>query len=655
MSASLPLVKPCQDACFTGIFGVHGWNFDRVVKDMSRLSAALVAKTLLLSSALCLSTVARSQSQTLPAPVVLPLDVAGVSGVIAVEIDGVDMTEFVQIETGQIVIAAGAPLSPGRHEAIVYVLSGTSYSVFATYSFETDASTLPNAGVNTTVIATHEVGVRSVNGEIEEDFSSAGEVRVETLDESITAWVTYLATSRKELQLTGRAFDIGEYSIELRRSGAFLDILGRIGHQTLSYDTALISEITRRGVSVEVKNPSERLQFGVFGLKTSNALGADNILGIAKDDDRMFGAQVAVRPFWSSDIRLSLQTYEGKGIPQGGTLTAFGSGSSIGLDGSIANGRWRYGLNYARTETDFDGAGPLEPDTGDAVLASLDYDLLEGDDGRFLTLGFDYERVGVNFYSLANPILPAGGETFRITADYTADRLTLFGTLETTETNVQGNPSDQTDRVSKVALDGTWLFYGPQALSDATLNFGIAYDWIRRVETPMAAPPPEPWDSITLYAGLDKITDLGGWGVGYTFIDQEDGGPSNLDLRSHQFSGWIDRDLSQKLSFNASTTVGFFDDSSIGNYYRHDANLGILYDIDPGSWALSLDMGLAATDQAGVENGAYVASEIVWTFTSSADLVFNLGYYDGSFAKASTVDHDAIVGLLLRVRTNVLR
>ncbi len=653
MSATLIVSEPCRPS-LSGVPAVAVWGLDRVACGMTRVTAALAARAFMIGAALVggANGTARAQSA---GEVVLPLDLSAAGGAVAVEIDGVDMTDFVRIEGGQLIISAGAPLAPGRHQAIVYVLYGNSYDVFATYSFETTARGPSSRDAAVTVTANTEAGVQSLNGEAEGVFESGGQLSVETLDESVTAWVTYLATTSDEEQVNGHFADIAEYSIEIRRSGALLDLVGRIGHQTLTYDTALVSEITRRGISVEATGPTERLELGLFGLRTAQALGSGNILGIADGEDRMFGGHIAFRPFWSSDLRFSLQAYDGHGPAPGATDAGTGSGVSAALDGSAVEGRLRYGLTVARVDWDEDGPLPfVDETTSDAILASIDYDLLPGDSDRFLTLGFDYERVDEEYFSLANPGLPPGGETFRLTADYAAERLTLFGTLETTKTNIGGDPTDAVDRDSLIGIDGTWLFYGPGLLADATLTFGASYDWTRQIEAPLLQAP-EDWDALTLYVGLAKSGDALGWSVDYTYIDENDHSAFNFDLVSHEVNLWLDWTLNDRLSLNGSALLGFYDDAVIGRYHRHEGTLAVDYELDPGAWTLSLDMGVTDTSELGLEGGAYVAGELAWSVTPAADLVFNAGYYDGSYAVESGTDHDAIVGVLLRVGTNYTR
>lgn len=633
---------------------------DRVADSMTKFTAAMMAKAAFLSAALLGGNGALAEdlgNVDAGSALVLPFDASNVSGVIAVEIDGVDVTEFVRVENGQVIIAPGAPLAAGNHQATVYILSGNSYSVAGSYSFQT-ATNSGDAGTSASLVATHEVGVRSVNDQSEAFANSAGEARLETLDKSVTVWANYLATSREADQIEGKPLNIGEYLIELRQSGKHLDLTGRIGHQTLSYDTVLVNNITRRGLSLEATRPGERFELGLFGLKTTEILGAENILGLSDEDDRMFGGRLAFRPFYNSDIRFAVQSYEGEGAPKLGVLPGLGSGTSVSIDGTAIDGRLRYGAAYARVKWDEDGLnGALPEEEADALLANLDYDVLTGENGRYLTLGIGYERVDDNYYSLANPGLPigTGKDKIQITADYTTDRLTLFASADTARTTYRFYNPSPVDRVSRVALDGTYLLANPGFLADASLRFGGAYDQQKRLETPPLAPEPEDWDGITFYVGLDKNNDLGGWGVDYTYLREDNKSQPSLDRESHAVSGWFDQSINDRLNLNIRSTLTQFETPATGTYWRREGTLGLGYEIDPARWNLALDMGLTDTEEPGVESGSYVSGVLTWSFNPSADLVFNAGYYKGSYAVESGEDHDAVLGVRLRVRTNVFR
>jgi hypothetical protein len=606
----------------------------------------------MLSGALVLGAALAVPAQAGASDIVLPIDLAGVGGEIAVEVDGTDLTEFARREAGQLVISASAALSPGTHVATVYVLTEGGYQVFATYTFEvgTDAA----RAVSLSFAAEHELGATAVNGITEGHVASSGTLEVETVDQTLTARLRYVADSREENQVAGRFADIPEYSIELRQSGALLDLTARVGHQSLGFDPALVADLNRRGLSVEGAGPDERFQVHLFALQSGEAEGAENILGVGVEDDRMLGGRIAFRPVFGSDFRVSLQGYEGRGAAGFAATTGVGSGRGVAVDGTFADGRLRYGLSWAEAVWDGDGAGLLPEDTGEALLASLAYDLAP-ENGAALTLGLDYERVDLFYYSLANPGLATGGETLRLTGDYAAERLTLAGTAETTLTNEGGDPDDPVDRVNRLTLDGTWAIHDAGFLTDSTMLFGLSTETIRRVETPLLAPGPEDWSARTAYLGLEKSGEVATWSLIYTYLDEDDEGPGNFDLGGHEVLATLDLAPSDRLTLAATALAGRYDGSFSGAYERFEGDIGLDYALSPGVWALRVDLGLSTTTEPGVEDGAYAAAAVTRSLAHGGELILNAGWYDGTYAETGDLNEETIVGLTYRVRSDVVR
>lgn len=582
----------------------------------------------------------------------LPVDVRAAPGEIAVEIDGTDLTEFVQVQDGELVVLPGAALAPGSHVATVYALIDGSWQVFATYSFDLAAS--PDPDLTLSFQADHEAGVTAVNGDVEGHVASSGTLEVGTVSQSVTARLSYVADTRDENQIAGRFADIAEYSIDLRQSGPLLDLAGHIGHQSLGFDAALVADLNRRGLSVEGAGPGERLQFHLFALKASEAQGSANILGTADEDDRIVGGRMAFRPFFGSDFRVSLQAYEGTGAPDFALVPGVGSGQGVSLDGSMVEGRLRYGLSWAETLWDGDGNGALPEDRAYALLAHLDYDLQPAN-GAALTLGVAYEEVDLFYLSLANPGLPTGGKTLRLSGDYAAERLTLYGEVETTLTNEGGDPADPVDRVNRLALDGSWALYDAGPFSDALLTFGISTETIRRVETPLLAPGPEDWAATALYIGIEKYGDTSGWSLVYTHLREDDEGPSNFDLSGHELLATLDFAPSDRFSLAATALAGTYDSAFSGQYDRFDGDFGLDYDLEPGLWTLGLDFGLSTTSEVGVEDGAYAAAQLTRSLSNGGELIINAGWYDGSYASTVGQEEETVIGLTYRVRSDMVR
>jgi hypothetical protein len=280
-------------------------------------------------------------------PITLPLDLGSIDGEVWIEIDTVDVTEFAAVSDGRLVLDPPLAFDGTEHEIVVYLWAGGAHTVLARYTFSTPAG---GAAWTTSVNALHEAGHRRLNGDGTSYAVSSGELGLESADGTVAAGVSYLATSRGPEQIDGNALDIGEYFVRLQRPGSAIDLAARIGTQTLSHDRALISDVTRRGLSIGLARPDQRLAFGAFALRSEDRPGIDNPFGVDDARDRFHGGHVALRPLAGSDLRLSVQAYEGRATPYGGLVTGAGDGVSVALDGTARDGRLRYDLAFGRTD-----------------------------------------------------------------------------------------------------------------------------------------------------------------------------------------------------------------------------------------------------------------------------------------------------------------
>jgi len=251
-------------------------------------------------------------------PIVLPLDVSTIDGEVWIEIDAVDVTEFASVSDGRLVVTPALPFDGTEHELVVYLWKGSDPVMLARYSFSSSGA---QTAWTTSVNALHEAGQRSLNGDRTSYGVSSGEIGLANADGTIEAGASYLATIRGAEQLDGNAVDLGEYFVRLQRPGSAIDPAARLGTQTVSRDRALISGVTRRGVSVDLSRPDQRLAFGAFALRSEEQPGVDNLFGVSDPQDRFQGGYVAVRPFGDNDLRVSLQAYEGRATPFGGLVT----------------------------------------------------------------------------------------------------------------------------------------------------------------------------------------------------------------------------------------------------------------------------------------------------------------------------------------------
>jgi len=328
---------------------------------------------------------------------------------------------------------------------------------------------------------------------------------------------------------------------------------------------------------------------------------------------------------------------------------------SLALDGTARDGRLRYDLAYGTTDWDDDGNGVFfDSISADALLAGVSYDLLEPDSGRNLTVGLGYERVEQFFFSLANPGLPTGGETLRMTADYSAERLALSMYAETQETNVGGLPDWQTDRIDQAGLDGSWALQGPGWMADASLRFGTTLAEQSRIKTPALAPPEQDFTLWSGYIGLERAGEQFNWAVDYARLDLNEESAGNIDERSHTIDAWIDYSLDDWFNIWARGNAVQTNDA-FGNWTRGEVSVGGRYVLVPLVWTVSGEFGVTETDQPGVSDGYFTAADITWRVHPVIDLVLGAAHRHGAYAGESGQKNDTIVTLLVRATTSRVR
>ncbi len=583
--------------------------------------------------------------------VFIAFDHSSLSGDIAVEIDGIDMTEFAALTEGGLVVQPDIPLAPGTYDVVVYLWTGEDYRVIATdtVSVEGGAAAGPDIGV----AVVNEVEARSLNGD-DPDIRAESDGRIEIVGAGgrLKAGAAWLATTETADQLAGRPVDLGEYYLEYSMSGEKLDFVGRLGHQTLSYDRALVSDLNRRGVSAYFTTTDQRLEFGFFGLQSQDAIGVDNGLGLADDDDLMFGGTIAVRPSASTDLQFGITAYSGRGMAEDSLTVGEGDGVAAFFRGATADQRLRYQFDAAFTEFDEDAEllGYSEVN-GTAALADLEYDLWQGDTGGVLTLGFAYERVERTFTSLAAPGMAPGREDIRLRFDYYNDQTTLNGLVEHKTTNVGGPDDEPIDRIVTAQLDGTHIPYfnseAPGWMGSPSLEFGTILTVQDRLETPFLAPPQEDFNDLQVYGGLSVQHDNWSWSATYTFARFDDESAANADETSHQLDATLDWTDSDRWVIGTNTTLTLIDDFT-GQFVDTEFGLTASYEFVPGEWNGAFGVNYYDYGAPGSDDGFSVGADVTWNFAPSAELVFSGGVATGGLATESPEDPEWFVGLMLR-------
>ncbi|MHA3916635.1 hypothetical protein [Halovulum sp. GXIMD14793] len=592
-------------------------------------------------------------------PIVIVLD-GPVGGQLAVEVDGADMTDLIRRNGNTLTIQPVPPLPGGPHEVILYAVNGASFDVVVEWQIEGGrAPLIDSASVN----ATHEVGGTTGSAGPEAFAESSGDLEIIMLDQRLKAGAQYMATTIKANEYGERPINLGEYYLEFTQPTDSMDITARLGHQAVSYDRLVVSNLYKRGTGLRFDRLDQRFALGFFGTQSADGLGIDNFTGIGDRDDRIFGATVAVQPFAASDLTVALTGYAGRGREFDGFLVGEGHAYSLDISGSARDGRLRYGLGAAMSTKDDDAEGAVyDPVDGRAFLAELSYDAID-DDGsdsgmvRTLTFGLSYARVDYDYFSLANPELVPSQETIRLTGDYLTDTTTVSAYLDHQINNVNGPADLETDRIITAGVSGSRSLFSDGnapgwAGLDPQLNFQLDFTTQDRVRTPLLAP--QPLDQTSVVLGVDFATsyDTWSWSLGYAFEWYNDESILNDDSISNGLSFGLEMFPTDRLAYGLSGQVNTVDDFSGTNV---DGNIAVnaSYELIPAELVLggSYQMDFS-TETFGV-NGGVLGADLTWAMSEAADLEFSAGLAHGDQAIVDEVDW--FVGALLRFKTNYIR
>ncbi|MGE5768647.1 MAG: hypothetical protein ACM35H_15770, partial [Bacteroidota bacterium] len=343
---------------------------------------------------------------------------------LAVELDDLDVTAFVAVDSGNLVLQPPEALTTGSHtlrliergedgsilERGAWVLDIRHSASVRDLSLRADLAGEVNARVADNGITTPS---QHVTGE------SGGNVEAAAGDEGwrLSAQGNYLYNSQVELGLEGRRIDIGEYRFDgdIEQDDLFAGFT--VGDHDTGIDNMLMSGFYRRGVSLRAGTADDRLAVTGFVQRTETLVGTRRVIGIDQDDQRIEGASIAVRPVESlqDNILLTGTFYTGEGSDGGfgvggDPVVNEGSGWSVVADTLWFDEALRLRGEYAQSEFDFDGKNEgfgAEGAAAYGLLASLEP--LRGatlDGNTFTwTVGVQREQVDTFFRSLANPSL----------------------------------------------------------------------------------------------------------------------------------------------------------------------------------------------------------------------------------------------------------
>jgi hypothetical protein len=422
-----------------------------------------------------------SEQRTRNDPIVITLPGGldpAVLNALSLELDDLDVTAFVEVSSGSLVLAPPEALSAGSHslrliergadgsilERGYWVLEVRHSELLRELSITADLAGEINARVADKGLDTPS---EHITGE------SGGNVGARAADGNwrVTAQGNYLYNSQLELGLDERNFDIGEYRIDgdFENEDFFTGLT--VGDHDTGIDNLLMSGFYRRGVSLRAGLADERLTVTGFVQRTEPIIGTRHVVGISHEEDRVEGASVSIRPIEAlrDNIVLTGTFYTGEGSDGGygvGSDQVFydGSGWSVTADTLWFDEALRLRGEFAQTEFDFDGKDEgFGAETANAYSLLAAVEPLRGStlDGSTFTwtIGAEREEIDTFFQSLANPTLQPDRETTSVYTDFYWDEFAAQLRVDHQLSNVDDLDYLPTDRNFNIYFNGSYTPY----------------------------------------------------------------------------------------------------------------------------------------------------------------------------------------------------
>lgn len=577
---------------------------------------------------------APSDSFHIPVPDDLPVDVLQR---LSLELDGFDVTSFVERIDGVAVFQPPTPLTPGRHQLrLVYYGDDGSILELGRWQVEvrmSGAFQQASASAQADFSLQQRIADENIDTELYDSTSSQGSVSVQA-DGANAGWrasgrADFLYVSNELNSANGEKFDLNEYLLALDSSRW----QWRVGHHNPVGSNLVTDGFYRRGLSATTGTENQRLQFTGFALRTDAITGFEHGLGATDDDNRTSGVSVSANPLKQAEKLTLSATYvdgagDNAGVSEFGFITeAEGEALGVAADSYLFERQLRLRGEVARSQFDYDGSGgdfDKEDDQAYSMLMEISPRLDAGEQSMAVRFGLEHKEVGSYYRSLANNSLAADKRLTRLYGEWqwstlvaqlnwarerdNVDDIDVLPTTATNQWSVNMSYTPISDRT-----EATWM---PFARPSYTLSY---LDTDQSDVTKPAGFPDWEVANETRQLQVGAYFQPGKWnwggGVGVTLF--EDDTDTSSDTRNDLIYLNAHVPVGQRLDIRPNWQLNRFTDRDFDvDYYTRVFGLGlnsiILRNRLTGSLNYALNQNNASDDSVDSEQ-ATLQMKLVWT------------------------------------------
>jgi hypothetical protein len=374
---------------------------------------------------------------------------------IRLELDNIDVSAFIQREGNKAIFAPPEALSYGPHQLrlVEYTDDGSinELALWTAQVRKTAAFRQADARANLNLTSNQRIADKNVSSGLPSNTRQAGlaaEGQIADDDWHLNGNIGVLHNSQPGMMPRGNRTDLANVLIEGQRGNVAL----RAGDHMLPATNLILRDFARRGVSGTARLDTLRADVTAFAMRTDKISGFRHGFGVGDSDNRTDGVTINLSQFSDRPERLQIAAtlLRAHGNPGGVAVLgdaegSEGNASSLAIDSLLYEQRLRLRGELARTRSDLDGTAATlgnESDNAHSLLAQYTHPYHAVRDAAFSwNVGTEQSMVGPDFYSLANPVLPADKRMQRVFSGFNWGGWAVNAQLARETDNVDRDPN----------------------------------------------------------------------------------------------------------------------------------------------------------------------------------------------------------------------
>lgn len=485
----------------------------------------------------------------------------------SLELDDMDVSEMLQVETDRLSYQPVQALVPGTHSVRLNKTTAEGdITEVATLTFEVRQSKTfkqYGAAANVQLTDTYRADEHNLSDPLPKrqqvQGSSQFSYSADTGNWHTQGQFDLIYNSSNDGQFGARKLDNGEFLFSVANQVADL----QVGHQNIGKADLVMDNFRRRGVSVGGTFSGINSHVTGFSLSSEDVVGFRRGLALGDSQKRVDGVNFEVEPFSDETLVFHGTWLTGKEQDTSGFIGSIddlepgvskSTAKSVSVNSQLLDSRLQIAADYGNTNFDaniFDNT--LDPTSDNAYRFRLAYaDTTES--GLNWNAGFERSRVGTFFKSIANQGVGADIQLTQANAGLQWETVGLQTSYQRQHDNVKRLaelPRTQTD-LSSISLSWTPAIENPDKWYGSP-SFDGAYSKQDQKQTllPVGTLLPETDSTLDNWQINSTFNySVGSWGlsVGQNKFTDFTGIQNNTDTTTFSINGSISL-LEQKLTF----------------------------------------------------------------------------------------------------------